>query len=250
MYNQRALGSRDRNVRLSISETPIYVKLGSEITGVKLGIPKYEETPPQGSILVDTLNDLSVWKDRREAHPFLENGNPRYPRRAGNFSYAVVEDPARGSVMQVRPLEASGHSLVPMYGVLERQPALPIPGQVRKLGLWLKGNSSWGRVTFELVDANDERWLGVGGLEDDCGESFITFDGWHWVEVDLGGHYAREYPRPGHRNWRSQGGDGFIDYPLTLTKLILELRDRVVYVTNLVPVRNETVCLSELMAVY
>ena len=46
------------------------------------------------------------------------------------------------------------------------------------------------------------------------------------------------------------GGDGYVDYPLALTKVILELRDRVVYVTDLVPVKDETVRLSELMAVY
>jgi hypothetical protein len=250
MYNQRNPRSSGRSVQLTISEAPIYVELSPEITGVKLGIPRCSEIPPERSVLLDPLNDLSSWKVRRGADSYLENDNPRYPRRLGHFAYSVVEDPDRGSVLQVRALEAPGHSLVPMYGVLERQTAKPIPGQVRKLGLWVKGNSGWGRVTFELVDAKGERWVGVGGSEDDFGDSFITFDGWGWVELDLGGHYAREFPRPGHRNWSSEGGDGFVDYPLTLTKLILELRDRVVYVTDLVPVKNESVCLSELRALY
>ena len=70
------------------------------------------------------------------------------------------------------------------------------------------------------------------------------------MEVELCGHFAREYPRPGHHNWSSTGGDGFVDYPLSLTGLILELRDQVVYVNDLVPVKEETVRLSELMAVY
>ena len=98
--------------------------------------------------------------------------------------------------------------------------------------------------------------MGAGGewddhrFEDNRGHGFISFDGWRWVEVELCGHYAREYPRPGHHNWSSMGGDGYVDYPLALTKVILELRDRVVYVTDLVPVKDETVRLSELMAVY
>ena len=91
---------------------------------------------------------------------------------------------------------------------------------------------------------NDQRF------EDNRGHGFISFDGWRWVEVELCGHFAREYPRPGHHNWSSMGGDGYVDYPLALTKVILELRDRVVYVTDLVPVKDETVRLSELMAVY
>ena len=45
-------------------------------------------------------------------------------------------------------------------------------------------------------------------------------------------------------------GDGFVDYPLSLTGLILELRDQVVYVNDLVPVKDDRVRLSNLMAVY
>ena len=256
MHNPRRPRLEGRTLRLTVGEAPVYLKLDAEITAVELGPPSFREKPPRGAAPVDALDDLSSWRIRRGPDPYLETDNPRYPRRLGDFAYSMVEDEERGTVLQARPRPAPGHSLVPMYGVLERHSPRTIPGEPRKLGLWVKGNSGWGRVTFELVDAKGERWVGAGGewrnqrFEDDRGDGFISFDGWRWVEVELCGHFAREYPRPGHHNWSSTGGDGFVDYPLSLTGLILELRDQVVYVNEPVPVKDDRVRLSNLMAVY
>ena len=62
--------------------------------------------------------------------------------------------------------------------------------------------------------------MGAGGewndqrFEDNRGHGFISFDGWRWVEVELCGHYAREYPRPGHHNWSSTGEQRLHRLPL------------------------------------
>lgn len=250
MHNKRLLQSTNQRVSLTVHEGPVYVRTEAEVRSVELGPTYYEERPPRNAVLLDPLVSLDQWQSRPWKNDTLEDGNPRYPRRLGNFGFSTVKDPVRGSVLQVTALAAPGSALVPMYGFLERQGGRVIPGTPRRLGLWVYGNSGWGRVSFELCDARGERWIGVGGDEDEFGRSFINFDGWRWVEVDLCGHYDREYPRPGHDNWTFQGGDGLVDYPLTLTKLVLELRDQIVYVAGLVPVKNQTLRLSQLMATY
>ncbi|MBM3801378.1 MAG: hypothetical protein FJW26_03605 [Acidimicrobiia bacterium] len=250
MHNERPLSSAERKVSLSVTESPVYVKSDSEVQSVQLGQPHHAEHPPRNAVLIDPLATLGPWHPRAWKNDTLEDGNPRHPRRLGSFAYSIVADPTRGPVLEVTPQSAAGSPLVPMYGFLERPGGKVIPGTPLRLGLWVQGNSGWGRVSFEFFDAKGERWIGVGGNEDEFGKSYINFDGWRWVEVDLCGHYDREYPRPGHDNWTSQGGDGFVDYPLTLTKLILELRDQVVHVAGLVRVKNQAVRLSQLMALY
>jgi hypothetical protein len=137
-----------------------------------------------------------------------------------------------------------------MYGVLERRQPVRIAGQPRRLGLWVKGNSGWGRITFELTDSKGERWTGAGGSEDSYGHGFVNFDGWRWVEVDLPGHFRPDYPWPHNGNWTARGGDSIVDYPLSLNAVIVELRDQVVYVNELVPVRDNRIRLGGLRAIY
>jgi hypothetical protein len=199
---------------------------------------------------LDVLSDLSRWHPRTGRDELLEEGNPRYPRRAAEFNFKAASDSARGTVVEVAAHAVAGSPLLPMYGVLERRQPARIPGLPRRLGMWVKGNSGWGRITFELVDAKGERWTGVGGSEDSYGHGFVNFDGWRWVEVDIPGHFRRDYPWPHNGNWTARDGDSVVDYPLSLTGIIVELRDQVVYVNELIPVRDNRIRMSDLRAIY
>ena len=246
MHNERPLTGSS----LTVSESPVYLRTTSTLRRVQLGEPRHATKPPAGAVLLDPLRELKPWRPRNETSDLLENGNPRYPRRAGDFHFSEARDLARGPVVEVTSRPVNGPPLLPMYGVLERNEPIPIPGQPRKLGLWVDGNSGWGRISFELRDNKGERWTFAGGGEDIYGRSFINFDGWRWMEIDLCGHHRPDYPRPSHGNWTSEGGDGLVDYPLTLTKIIVELRDHVVYVNQLAPVNRPAVRLSNLHALY
>jgi hypothetical protein len=198
---------------------------------------------------VDALAGLTGWRPANERDPLLEGGNPRYPRRPGAVNFAAVRDAVRGDCIEVSGQASPGSPLLPMYGGLERRQPAPIPGRPRRLGLWVNGNSGWGRVIFELIDSKGERWMGVGGSEDSYGHTFVNFDGWRWVEIDLPGHFRQDYPWPTYGNWTSLGGDGLVDYPLALSKIMVELRDQIVYVNQLVPVAHNRIRLSGLRAI-
>ena len=68
------------------------------------------------------------------------------------------------------------------------------------------------------------------------------------------GHYGSGYHWPRYCNWRNgtadETGDGIVDYPLTLSGLIVEQREKVVYVNAMVDASKQPVRLSDLKAVY
>lgn len=247
MYRRMPL----KGARLELSEAPVYLVTKARLKELRMGAPRYREAPPPGAEALAALKSLDGWQPVEERDARLEENNPSYPRRPGRFRFSAAADSTRGPAVEVSATPLDGNALLPMYGVLKRDQPLRIPGRPRRLGLWVKGNSSWGRITFELVDAKGKTWLGVGGREDTYGRGFINFDGWRWVEVDLPGQYRPDYPwQQVFDGWTPLGGDRQVDYPLSLKSIVIELRDQMVYVNHLAPVRQAAIRLEDLRAVY
>ena len=144
----------------------------------------------------------------------------------------------------------------PRYVILAPREPIPIPGEPRSIGTWVKGNSCWGRVMWEIEDAKGERFLSVSAGEggwmvgDWRTRTFINFDGWNYLHMRLLTWYSSGFYGPERRNWRNVGGDGRVDFPVRLTRIVLELRDRVVHLTDMVPVPDRSIRLRDLSAGY
>lgn len=64
--------------------------------------------------------------------------------------------------------------------------------------------------------------------------SRINFDGWRYVRFPLPGNYEGEgYHWPGNCNWK-RTGDGVVKYPLKFKRLIFELPQSVLHMTQYV----------------
>jgi hypothetical protein len=110
-------------------------------------------------------------------------------------------------------------------------------------------------VDLELRDAKGERWVSIGmpdawNANDEQSVSYIVFDGWRWMEIPMPGHYGSGFHWPRYANWRHDDGDGIVDYPLSLTGLIVEQRKKILYVNDMVDASTEPVRLSGLTALY
>ena len=113
------------------------------------------------------------------------------------------------------------------YGAIKPVKPIEIPGKASALGVWVKGNASWGRVIYQLHDAKGEIWTSVGTKNDwNCDDahcwSYVKFEGWRYVRFPLPGNHTWDQARDLETTWwGSRGGDGIVDLPLTLDKIIV-----------------------------
>jgi hypothetical protein len=176
----------------------------------------------------------------------------------GHMSAKVTSDEERkGSFLAVHLLpQDKEHKLMPWYSVLKPKAPVVITGKAAALGLWVRAASDCGRVVYCLRDAKGERWMSAGtkdqwNCNDVHGWSAFNFDGWRYVRFELPSHAEwdsfREY---GTTWWGSAEGDGIVDLPLRLEKIIVERRTHVMYVNDVQPANPADVLLGELVAEY
>src|SRR5262249_6237069 len=169
----------------------------------------------------------------------------------------VVADPAHGKVLRstLGPQDAV-HELMPWYNVLTPKKPVVLPGAPSHLGLWVKGGGDWGRVVYVLKDAKGEKWTSIGTQDQyNCDDvhswSAFNFDGWRYLRFELPGHTGHDsFRKHGTTWWRSDGGDGVVDLPLTLESIIVEQRSHVLYVNDVQPAASDAVRFGKLYVEY
>src|SRR6185436_19280741 len=132
-------------------------------------------------------------------------------------------------------------AVVAEYTALKlKQPAI-IPGRPHSIGMWVKGDSSWGRIMWEIEDAQGERFRSSGGLDGgDWGNySALDFDDWCFMSFPLTNDSPLIHvePGPGSKQWESQG-DGRLDYPLKLTGIYVITHRQSLSLTQMKPVQS------------
>ena len=278
--HETTLPLEDGTVRLTASSSPQYLQLpaGLSLSAVQTGLPSHSGSEPSGKrVDLTPLDSLEGWNILSERDSVLEFYNPMSPRRKGDFLFRAA-GPGRGIEVTPRPIK-HGKETMPMYGGLESRGGIPLPGQPSEIGLWVEGNSGWGRILFELVDASGQRWTSIGAkakanavwmadwlgeelagkyepgeisdwnTDDGWGLSRINFDGWRYVGFPLPGQYPGEkYHWAANSQWRSDG-DGIVHYPLTLKKILIELPEKVLYLTRYAPPKNPRIAIRDLVVV-
>ncbi len=258
---------------LTLSPMPLYLSGKGELGNIRLGAIRHPEKPAPTAMVISKLDDLSAWEAESQPDPILENHNPLTPRRPGQFDYA--ED---GAALRVHAAMTEGPEAIPLYGGLTAKTPIPLPGLPTDLGIWIEGNSGWGRVIYELQDAKGQKWTSIGAsrkgeisewmldwlpaefakskgqtatqadwnTNDVFGLSAINFDGWRYARFPLPGNYPGEKtPWPANSQWRSDG-DGIVEYPLQLTRLIFEMPTHILKLNKFFPVENPTIRVRDL----
>lgn len=186
----RVAGER---LTLEAGDSPVYVS-GAEIGGAAERTP-IDAPPPEGTPLLAFADAaLAV---REEPSAILE-GNWQLPRIAGRFEKAVVSEEGN-PVLKLRLLpDDDERTLLPRYAelVLENPVALD-DARGGLLRARVGGGASWAQVIFELTDAKGRVWTSCGSQNtgspngvDPKGDSFVCFDGWGTVEVELPAQYG------------------------------------------------------------
>jgi hypothetical protein len=256
MNNTKIVPTVNKQVTVTTDASVIYVT-GAEIVSAAAGRPDHSDIQPsRNARLVSDLGE-EPWTYSNKRDTIYENGHFSVQRFPGKFSAAVVDDPTRGRALQ-STLEKQDkvHELMPWYNILTPKKPIVLEGAPSHLGLWVKGASDWGRVIYVLRDARGEKWTSIGTQDQyNCDDvhswSAFNFDGWRYVRFELPGHTGFDsFRKYGTTWWRSDGGDGIVDLPLTLESIIVEQRTHVLHVNDVQPVSSNEVRLGKLYVEY
>jgi len=265
---------------VTLSPAPVFLVAPEPVQAATAGAPLHAAAPPGSARTVATFASLADWETEEGRDPLLDYYNHTVYRRRGDFAVEPTpEFEGRRDVLRVEPRPvAGGKDTMPMYQALVHRRGLPLPGTPTEIGLWINGNSGWGRVIFELQDAGGQTWTSIGAARtgeihpwmldwmppdvladfratnisdwntnDVFGVSAIAFDGWRYVGFPLPGNYPGEgHPWPANSQWRHDA-DGRVRHPLTLKRLIVELPEKVLHVQDWAAVERPAIYLADLV---
>lgn len=155
-----------------------------------------------------------------------------YLQPSDEFTLSTVEDEEKGPVVELRlgppktePKSKYSDRYITRYTTMRLKNPKPIAGRPAVLGVWVKGDSNWGQIRFEIEDAKGEvfknistgRWW-MCDIMDWPGNLAVNFDGWSYCYCSLTDNTLITERSPGTvaEQWVSEGGDKRIDFPVKL----------------------------------
>jgi len=255
MGRQTALREQGGKLSLAATESPCYLVTQSKITGVTLGEPEHENVKLEDAAVLDAMDDPARWRIAADPDEAFADYCAYKPMVKGEVTIAAGEE---GSLRLAIAKQPDVAGIIGRYAVLE--PAggpIPVEGRPNAVGVWVKGNANWGRVYFEFEDAKGRRWTSNGWQEapnswdmsDWEADTALNHDGWRLVCADLPAHYACGYYNPSFRDWRCQQDSNkgnAMAYPLKFARLYVVMREKVVYLTDMVPAKGLSIELKGL----
>jgi len=258
--NRTELKEKDGTVTFDIGQSPCYLEGLTADAVVALGASDHSDAEPAKVLAkLGNLGDGSWAGVEKEDKDYTKNKPYQIERFPGKMSLRAVEAPKpQGSKALAVHLEKQekDRGVMPFYTTLEPKKPIKIPGKGSHLGLWVHAASDWGRVVYSLRDAKGEKWISVGTKEDwnnddiQCWSAFC-FDGWRYLRFELPSSAPYDsYREYGTTCWGSFEGDGVIDLPLRLERIIVERRPKVIYGNDLVEAKADDVLLGDLYVEY
>jgi hypothetical protein len=257
--NKMLLAVKGDTVTFTIDQAPCYLEGLSADARITLGEPDHVDAQP--AKFVKKLGNLgSGWTLTGERDMQYEDTNRLHIERfPGNMSARAAAAPkAQGGKALAVHLGAQeiDRRVMPYYTTVVPKSPIVIPGKASHLGIWVRAASDWGRVIYSLRDAKGEKWISVGTKDEwNCndirGWSSFCFDGWRYLRFQLPSSAPYDsFRERGTSWWGSYDGDGIVDLPLKLEKIIVERRSSVVYGNEVVAARPDDVLLGDLFAEY
>ena len=255
----RVKADRQGFVEVTVDTTPVWLTGVDAVERIELGAPDHSDSAPaEHHLLLDNMSAGWTYDAARDKS-YEENhwDTVRFPTKlevTGGYASSQFATPTLRVHM---PTPEKDPKLMPLYGTIVPAEPITIPGKASALGIWVNGDSSWGRVVYKLRDAKGELWTSIGtpdewNADDIHSWSFFNFDGWRYLRFPLPSHAPYDSFREQETTWwLSEGGDEVVDLPLTLEKIFVEMRTHVLYVNGPVKLSQpRTVELAGLTAEY
>jgi len=212
---------------LTASTSAQYVVSRTRIASIACGKSSFPaDLPPKNFTLVDPLESMATWS--------VDTGNDMvkfpyrpYPFRVpvqGRYEAHAIQDLEKGQCIEVElfPVGKLSPMMYEQVRIKLKEPK-PQRGLFEYVGVWVKGNSSWGEVVAEVAGEDGKT---TTLTPDWAGSSNINFDGWNFLRLRL----------PSGPNWKG---------PVTLTGFVLTIPRQVLYGTEFTPVTDLKIRLKD-----
>lgn len=253
LYGRSRTGStfwRRKRLALTAGTAVQYLTADEPLETITCGRRDYpEDLPPANLRVVAPMDAVADWQLVPGSDPFLEETTrTELPyRTAGNFELRQVRDDEKGPCLEVS-LTANTNlpALMNEYTLLRLREPVKVEGEPTTLGLWVKGNSGWGEVYWEIEDANGVRRLSCGTtvhgtscFDYDARLATVNFDGWNFLRMPITERSpVRELSTGGVGNLWQKAKESAVAYPVKVTGVAVSLPPRALYLTEMQPVRQ------------
>ncbi|MCL4203656.1 MAG: hypothetical protein KJ000_14220 [Pirellulaceae bacterium] len=214
---------------------PVYVVAPVACQSIEILDRRFAPAPESFQVL-DPLSDPALWTlepaDARLAQPTPRGLPIRVP---GDFALTRRDDEEKGPCLELK-LRREGQvpDIVGESTRLRRLQTLPAPGKPTAVGVWVQGDSGWGKIIFEIEDAAGALWRTDGVWHDWPGDLAICHDGWRFMSYPIDGNTTERNISPGAR-WTSTSPTkkGSIQFPIQLVGLSIVLNRKALDLTEM-----------------
>lgn len=234
---------------LDVGTAPQYLVTDRPVTAVVAGVRRFPDgQPPAERFVAHAMDRLDGWElvlgvDERLEDPAAGN----LPlRTAGKYRMGLATDAEKGACIELELLhEGKQPDIMNEYTLLKLKEPVAVPGRPSTLGLWVKGNSGWGRVMWSFEDAEGKQFISSGPKGWGCdsldwsGEISINFDGWCFLRFPISNESPVPVLTPGGASgqWVVTNGKGRqVMYPIKVTGLAVEMTRKALDLTEMAPV--------------
>ena len=230
MYGQKRT-ENGKIVKIAGGTSPVYLLSKTplksvKITGRDFKADKALAAKAKTVAAFDDINKVTMVPDEKMSSINMEHLPLLKP---GAFKLEQVKDDQMGNCLQVTldtTTDPYKSKYITEYTTIRLNEPAPVTGTPGVIGVWVKGDSNWGQIRFEIEDAQGEIFKnhssGVGGwgcdIYDWPGNTSVNFDGWSFVYQTVGKSFMLPTHSPGTamQQWISCGGDKVIDMPVKL----------------------------------
>ncbi|MBT3378614.1 MAG: hypothetical protein HN742_15970 [Lentisphaerae bacterium] len=247
----RAASTFLRKLKLTAGTAVQYVMTSGRIGRIRCGDRTYPEDQPSGDLrIVNAMDAVADWELSTAEDSLLEAvSNPHLPfRTAGDYVLREARDREKGRCLE---LELRSRTDVPTpllseYAVLRLKDPVTLAGEPTTLGVWVKGNSGWGQIYWEITDAAGVRRISCGTTQHDAdvfdydGRVAVNFDGWAFLSFPITAASSIPDLSTGcvANLWESSDRSKPVTYPITLTGVAVSLPQQALHLTEMIPIKQ------------
>ena len=205
---------------LKVGTGPCYLVASASATSVK-HVRTIPNEPPNSFKVVEKLDSLDGFRIMGGVRNL--DGGDMY-RKPGIFEFRQVTDTERGNCVEIKLVkEGAIKAFETEYTKIQFKNPVAIEGTPDEIGMWVNGDGGWGKIGFEIQDAEGRLHRSEGKWHDFGAETFVAFTGWRFISFPIDGECVNVHL---NQSLGARWSGKSITYPIKVNGLYITLTRR------------------------